>query len=369
MWSNDREVTALMDAPWQAIEGLTFYPWKGEKYGTPGSAFGTRILLMGESTYCSKPENECPKELYLRQRAHIGPGWFAHYGVYAYRQGKWNDAFWTKLITVLLNREIESLADRRLVLDSVAFWNYGDPEPLEAHSIKVPEKDRTQANVKLRNVIRELKPQLVILLSKRLWDNLGEGSRAFENCHPNAQTGTLCRQEVDEGEIRFLCLPHTRGFKYADVKPAVRKAIECAGKQTPAPIQGAPVSRWSKRTVYQITLYKRYGAWFFDDDRMGFHRQPLVHGITEMAEHFVRSISGSSDTLEFSFSGKQEPVGFHAVLRLLPELLPGRHRGMRKYQMEGTDLRAWICGDLNRYFTTPPERIYCSVVEGPAARP
>ena len=356
-----------MDAPWQAIEGLTFYPWKGEKYGRPGSAFGTRILLMGESTYCSEPEHECPRDLYLRQRVHIGAGWFAHYGAYAYRQGKWNDAFWTKLSSVLLNREMRCLADRRLVLDSVAFWNFGDTEPLEAHSIAVPEGDRTQANLKLRDVIRELKPQLVILLSKRLWDNLGRGSGAFENCQPNAKTGALCFQKVGESEIGFLCLPHTRGFKYSDVMPAVREAIENkkVGGRIPAPIQGVPVFRRSKRTVYRITLYKRYGAWFFDDDRMGFDCQPLVHGITEMAEHFVRSISGSSHTLEFSFSGKEDPVGFDAVLRLLP----GQHRGMRRYQMEGTDLRAWICGDLNRYFTTPPERIYCSVVDGPAGRP
>jgi hypothetical protein len=39
-----------------------------------------------------------------------------------------------------------------------------------------------------------------------------------------------------------------------------------------------------------------------------------------------------------------------------------KHSGMSYYRMEGTELEAWICTDLNRYFGEAPEKIYCAAI-------
>jgi hypothetical protein len=285
--------------PWEVIEvpeqGLEFefYPWKGPKYG-PDSDFGIRILVMGESTYFSE---ECPEELYIKQRKQIEQGMFAHYGAFAYRQGKWNDGFWTKMAGALLDRAVKAPGDRQLVLDNIAFWNYVDGKPLSSHSKAPRPEDQKLANKKLRLVLDKLRPDLVMLLSTGLWTNLSKGDDDDNdkfNCDPEVRAGSSCTDEIAGHKIDFLRLPHPRGCNSYDVVScAVRKAIEKLGGHVPDRCKSVVftrrrVSKQREDFIFQITVGRPYGAWMFDDELRGFSSQPFVHGITEMINELVR---------------------------------------------------------------------------------
>ena len=213
----------------EPIDDLVFYPWKGPRY--MNSIFGIRILVMGESTYLGPNESW---EQYDDLGTKLGGSYFVVHDILAYREGEgdWRiSPFWTKMINGLLGRRMYGIPERREVLDSIAYWNYGDGQPLAGHSRR-PSKDvLSQSNGKLRKVIARLRPDLVVFMSRRLWSNLSQGDCAFAT-DPNAVHGTVCKSHVDGVEFRFLSICHPRHFSIERDWRAIRCAIkECHGRQ------------------------------------------------------------------------------------------------------------------------------------------
>jgi hypothetical protein len=96
-----------------------------------------------------------------------------------------------------------------MVLDSVAFWNYADGPPLDGPGADPRADDLKGANGKLKKVITKLEPNLVILMSRRLWPNLSKG--AGFGTDPNALHGTVCKDKGWRRRIQFPeHLPPTR---------------------------------------------------------------------------------------------------------------------------------------------------------------
>lgn len=341
--------------PWEAIDGLEFWPWKGRNYEC--SDFGIRILVMGESTYYSDDD----PELYGRQRKELGdhgPGCFAHYGILAYRHGKWNDGFHTKWVGALLGAKAECPDQRQRVVDNVAFWNYSDGKPLCGHGVKPRQEDLETANKKLRLVIGKLKPDLVILLSKRLWPNLSKGPDPFEKCTPDADLGTLCAQEVDGITTYFLSLPHPRTPPWRDAWKWVQGAFHQLRVQSlscASPMVRTPAGRSRRHSVHRIVVRNPYGAWLFDDESHGIEGQPLVHSITDMVDAVAQRVPRASAGFALSFS--LEPLdGCDEPLQLLSR--PRKRGGGYLYRIPAQGLEGIICRSLERYFRTAPEKIY-----------
>jgi hypothetical protein len=223
-----------MDGNCVPVTGLDcyFYPWKGPNY-EKNSIFGIRILVLGESTYLSESE----RDQYQADRKKWGACYFVHHDVLAYRNGNWTHQFWTKWINGLHGSATLQLQQRQGVLDSVAFWNYADGPPLSGNRQYPPDKILEQANGKLRRVIATLQPDLVILMSRRLWGNLSEGESKFST-DPNAAHGATPEGQVDNHKFHFLTVRHPSGGFGAKDSGAIRHAIqEFGGHQPGAPAE------------------------------------------------------------------------------------------------------------------------------------
>jgi hypothetical protein len=216
----------MVDDRWDDIDWLVFCPWVGQNY-EKNSVFRIRILVMGESTYLGLNDSW---ELYKKQRGEVRLEWFIKYGILPYRDGVSKaSAFWTKWINGLLGRQMCCLRERQMVLDSVAFWNYADGLPLDGHSTYPRGDDLKRANGKLRKVITKLEPNLVILMSRRLWPNLSEGDDGFA-ANPHAPHGTVCKDQVGGVKFSFLSICHPRGFSRKRDWCAIRSALESYGQ-------------------------------------------------------------------------------------------------------------------------------------------
>ena len=210
----------MIDDHWDDIDGLEFCPWVGPDYEK--SVFEIRILVMGESTYLGPNET---MEQYEKLRKKIGAAYFIKHDILPYRNGKWTARFWTTWINGLLGRQTCCLRERQMVLDNVAFWNYADGPPLDRNRKSPPQQVLHQTNVKLREVIKKLQPDLAILMSRGLWPYLSQGSGAFA-IDPSAAHGTVYKDQVDDVSFRFLSINHpSGGFGERDCR-AIRSAIE-----------------------------------------------------------------------------------------------------------------------------------------------
>ena len=214
----------MIDDHWDDIDGLVFCPWVGPNYEK--SVFEIRILVMGESTYLGSNET---MEQYQELRKEYGLAYFIKHDILPYRNGDWTAGFWTKWINGLLDRRTTSLSERQTVLDSVAFRNYADGPPLDGHSTPPHCDDLKRANGKLRKVITKLEPNLVILMSRRLWPNLSEGDDRFA-ADPKAPHGTVCKDQVGDVKFSFLSICHPRGFSRKRDWCAIRNALESHGQ-------------------------------------------------------------------------------------------------------------------------------------------
>lgn len=210
------------------VDGVQFWPWRGPNYGQ--SALGARVLVMGESTY---QPTDYAVDQFTQEYDTEGPSWFAHHNSLAYSEGDFDDPrFSSKWFGLFLNRPPRNSDERRRVLYNVAFWNYSDAM-LDASGMMPSEQDLVAANGKLRSVLAALQPHLAVLLSTRLWTNLGSSEDAFD-AKLVSQTP---RYETQKFEARtFLRLPHPRGRYWRNdcVRPAFLKALREVGGEIPA---------------------------------------------------------------------------------------------------------------------------------------
>jgi hypothetical protein len=179
---------------------------------------------MGESTYLGK----WTKEEYQNQREKYGAASFVK-EILQYRDEEWTSRFWTIWIGGLLGRPA-TMCERKMVLDSVAFWNYADCL-LDGLNGPPGQDDLDQANEKLRKVIARLEPELVILMSNRLSSNLFRGKDNFA-MNPTPEHRKVWKGCVEGVEFSFLSINHPRGFREED-RVAIRDAIEGLGGHQP----------------------------------------------------------------------------------------------------------------------------------------
>ncbi len=108
------------------IDDVVFYPWRGPDYYD--SIFKIRILVLGESTYLTDEQEQYDQDI-----KNWGKCYFVEHDVKAYRDRQWTARFWTNWTNCLYGRRTDHFSQRRNVLDSVAFWNYADGEPLDGN--------------------------------------------------------------------------------------------------------------------------------------------------------------------------------------------------------------------------------------------
>jgi len=136
------------------MNSVTFKPWIGSKYAT-NNMFGKRVLVLGESHY-GAPEDRVPEMT-----------------VNAVRRWAQEEraAFFTKTAKLLLGLDSNTwLSDeqRAEVWEHVAFYNFVQQCPGEYSRIR-PTLDMWQAGRQpFLEVVRALKPDVILVLGKQL---------------------------------------------------------------------------------------------------------------------------------------------------------------------------------------------------------
>lgn len=136
-----------------------FFPWRGTRYGNADSAFPERrVLVLGESHYNLNKMKADPQ--------------FTIRCIQEQIEGKWKKAYWTKLTKVLCGRDATPET-----WQSVAFYNYVQDWMGSGARQAPTEESWRLAPLPFRNVLAELRPTHLLVVSYRLWVHmdLGEG--------------------------------------------------------------------------------------------------------------------------------------------------------------------------------------------------
>lgn len=173
------------------MENVVFKPWVGSNYTT--NKFGARILVLGESHYGS-PEDE-----------------YEDYTVDVVRMwGQENRlAFFTKIAKTLLNYDSSDYFnehERYALWENVSFYNYVQAIVGEEARVRPSCEMWKKSDVAFQEVIKNLDPQIIIVLGKELADNLPAVSEGIEVC--------------------FLNHPSSGGYSYALNNQLVQNSIE-----------------------------------------------------------------------------------------------------------------------------------------------
>lgn len=136
-------------------ENVNFHPFVGEKYFD--SRYGVRVLVLGESHY-GHPED----------MAHD----FTQHVVtkHAYCSGF---PFFSKITSVLRgNTTYPSDAERFDAWQHVAFYNFVQTFVAEESRVAPTREEWKAAQTPFREVVRVLEPDVILVLGRRLWDEI-----------------------------------------------------------------------------------------------------------------------------------------------------------------------------------------------------
>jgi hypothetical protein len=104
--------------------------------------------------------------------------------------------------------------------------------------------------------------------------------------------------------------------------------------------------------------YNYYGAWVFDDDRVGLVREPFVNGIPEILEDALADagipLDEAGEGFKLTFSANPFPTAGVELTLLRPEY------GGNWYTAQ-SGKEGWLCPALFKYFQKAPKKIYCKV--------
>ena len=131
-----------------------FKPWIGKHYHA-GIAPGRKLLLLGESHYSSHPEKSDFTIELTRE----------------YVNHEWSHGFWTNIMQCVDGRPHAEI-DRAEFWSRVALYNYVQEIVGESRGV-APSASMFERGIEpFFEVLRSLQPTHVLVLCKRLWENL-----------------------------------------------------------------------------------------------------------------------------------------------------------------------------------------------------
>lgn len=137
------------------MHGVNFHPFVGKKYYD--SRYGARVMVLGESHYGDGIDDENGfTQLVIHEHA-FKPGF----------------AFFSKLTNVLRGRTDYPTEEERVeAWEHIAFYNYVQ-EFVGGSARIAPTPEMWEASyAPFVEVVRELKPDVILVLGYRLWDNV-----------------------------------------------------------------------------------------------------------------------------------------------------------------------------------------------------
>ncbi|MFN6469606.1 MAG: DUF6717 family protein [Nostoc sp. SerVER01] len=106
-------------------------------------------------------------------------------------------------------------------------------------------------------------------------------------------------------------------------------------------------------SIMVIFPYKHNQTWVFDDERMELIQEPFVSGVPEIIDILVEGIANVDEGFKLLFSANPFP-GYQAEIIWLRSEYNGHW-----YYWNKNNLQGWLCPALLKYFSEPPNKIYC----------
>ena len=139
------------------MNNVYYQPWVGDQY--QAAPLGKRILILGESHYQKEPR--------------LTDDWYnlTRECVEAQIRGDYKKQFWTNIVIAFLNR-YPTLSDKATFWHSVAFYNYVQQSVGATARIRPRDQMWQSSEAAFEEVLKELKPEILIVLGYSLWRNL-----------------------------------------------------------------------------------------------------------------------------------------------------------------------------------------------------
>lgn len=187
---------------------MPFDPWVGRDYGADLNR--ERLLVLGESHYgpANMPTNST---ITLTQQ---------------YVQGKFRHRFWTNIMQVVTGRPYWTI-DREAFWNGIAFYNYVQMPVGEGPGIAPTSEMFALSEPRFLDVLRETSPNVLLVLSKRLWVNIPRG---FGQQGPTMGLAQIEREtwiySATQGSVLASWIPHpSYGFSWRRWNPCVQDLI------------------------------------------------------------------------------------------------------------------------------------------------
>lgn len=137
------------------LPGVKFHPFVGEKYHN--SRYGVRLLVLGESHYGTEEDYGIDLTQKIIRDYAYAPGF----------------AFHSKVTNLLRGRtDWPTDEERREAWRHVAFYNFVQEFVGDASRLPPTQKMWATAQAPFLEVIRALRPDVILVLGSRLWNNV-----------------------------------------------------------------------------------------------------------------------------------------------------------------------------------------------------
>jgi hypothetical protein len=161
-------------------DSVVFHPWVGTNYKDGCSVSGTRLrlLLLGESHWLDKSDGRSLGSVFTCDSI---SSYLADKGTPGRR---WSPApYWTRTGKVVAGPDSY---DRQAFWNSIAFYNH--IQSFQEKRGCPPEDEWKSARPALKEVVGDLEPDAVVVLSKRLWKRVRDviGDRGVPVNHPSS---------------------------------------------------------------------------------------------------------------------------------------------------------------------------------------
>lgn len=200
---------------WRPAHERHLKPWIGEDYAA-GTAFGKRVMILGEAHYQWDHEiTPYPELTRTAIRDQI--------------TGEYTFAFWTRVVSAFIGHK-PSFEEKQKFWRSVAFYNYVQESVGFGPKVAPAPEMWTRSEPAFAEVLREHAPQVLIVLGYRLWNHLPALGRVADQPIEGASQTQTWRYPLSNGGT---CLAYgirhpSSGFTGSKWQPHILEVIKRA---------------------------------------------------------------------------------------------------------------------------------------------
>ena len=193
-------------------KNIFFKPWIGENYST--GIKGKKILILGESHHCKDGCLDCGDSRISHNCNSFTQNVIIDYFNYKRRKNafeKWMNTF-TKFANISSGKELNNL-EHIDFWNTIAFYNYVQ-KALSGPRISPTSEEFNGSLLAFHELIVNLKPDLLIIWGKRLWEKLPRGIYFFPEFNSNDKTIGYYKKDNIKIPLKVIYHPSSSKLSY-----------------------------------------------------------------------------------------------------------------------------------------------------------